>query len=816
MQPIQFFAARAEDGALVPGATVDVFVAGTQTRAALFADSLGNVPLMNPVLADKNAQVFFYSAVTRIDILIHRGGYVGPLMRDVVVTDPDDVLALTNGLFRTIAQGLAKTVSGQIFQVISPDDEAAYAVYENVGGVAVDTGKRIPARYLLDKVAAEAQRSADAARVYADGAQAYAGRNFGPFPADPSTNPLGEPLVAGDRYFNTRYGIERVYDGSTWYTPNADGQAIQMALANPRDADQGVGMVAYKRSAISNSPSSLSRWMDGESVNLWEFVRHVVNRPTDDPSTWDWLPALNKWVENVKTIPNYSRSLRIPKIAGGYRVSSTWLVPLSNCEVRQEAPLKLTSSVRQSTILFAADLQQLPASTLFGVDYIVSRGIKTDGNGAAMTFDYAHGDGSDNDSTIRFNRVDTFTARGGHATNGPIDSFSVRQCRNWLVEDFEFSHSREDNGFSATTDWAAYSRGDWDTYGFGTVINCRGHHCKDFGMTAFNCSGVRFVNNTAWKCDGGFSYEDSYTAPRIKYFDGGFFGCHAYQCLSTGFYVQGNGVKVDDDCSSYQVRGTTHDNRDGVHENGVTVSGCTDFYVGGKHRECGRSGVAIFNGWGAALAGVVAGEYSGNGSHGIRARGINRLLIKPGTLVKGNGFTLIGQQYGDGIYISNSGGVSYLEGSGALIASGLNIESNAANAMTVDGVYSVTIDDNSGTNNCISQLADGIKVTNASLLYARNNLMRASSGLQRSALVVGATVATTWVWGNRGPGSTAAEVSNGSPSRKGMDPETAISIGAFTPMGTLPSEGSWTVLSLSNALSTLFDRLQRTGTLNKN
>ncbi len=84
-------------------------------------------------------------------------------------------------------------------------------------------------------------------------------------------------------------------------------------------------MVTHERSAMSRSPSSLSRWLDGDSVNLWELVDQVVHRPTEDPSTWDWLPALNKWVDNVKTMPNYSRSLRIPKIVGGYGVSSTFL-----------------------------------------------------------------------------------------------------------------------------------------------------------------------------------------------------------------------------------------------------------------------------------------------------------------------------------------------------------------------------------------------------------------------------------------------------------------------------------------------------------
>ncbi|MDP9653341.1 UNVERIFIED_ORG: hypothetical protein J2W87_001250 [Pseudomonas putida] len=249
MQPIQFFAARAEDGALVPGATVDVFVSGTQTRAALFLDSLGNIPLGNPFLADKNARVFFYTSTNRIDVHIHRGGYSAPLIRDIVVTDPDDVLALTNGVYRSVAQGLAATTSGKIFQVLAPEDEAAYAIYENVNGVAVDTGKRIPTRYLLDRVEHSAQQYADnaeafseASRIFAEGAMAYAGRNFGPLTADPVTNPLGQPLAAGDRYFNTALDIERVYSGIVWLTPNADGQQIQQYLADPGN---GPRMIAW-------------------------------------------------------------------------------------------------------------------------------------------------------------------------------------------------------------------------------------------------------------------------------------------------------------------------------------------------------------------------------------------------------------------------------------------------------------------------------------------------------------------------------------------------------------------------------------------
>lgn len=87
MQPIQFFAARAEDGALLPGATVDVLVHGTQERARLFSDSPGTIPLENPAHSDANARVFFYTTTPRIDIRISRYGYVAPLLVDISTLD---------------------------------------------------------------------------------------------------------------------------------------------------------------------------------------------------------------------------------------------------------------------------------------------------------------------------------------------------------------------------------------------------------------------------------------------------------------------------------------------------------------------------------------------------------------------------------------------------------------------------------------------------------------------------------------------------------------------------------------------------------
>lgn len=87
MQPIQFFAARAEDGSLLPDASVDVFVHGTQNRAPLFSDSAATVPLENPFRADANARVFFYTSDDRIDIRISRYGYVAPMILDIATLD---------------------------------------------------------------------------------------------------------------------------------------------------------------------------------------------------------------------------------------------------------------------------------------------------------------------------------------------------------------------------------------------------------------------------------------------------------------------------------------------------------------------------------------------------------------------------------------------------------------------------------------------------------------------------------------------------------------------------------------------------------
>lgn len=160
MQPIQFFAARAEDGVLLPGATVRVYSSGTTTLTALFSDPEATVPLANPTHADASARVFFYAKERRIDISIGYAGYLAPLLKDIVTVDPEDILnvvvdaadraevarnqaQLSAGIYASTAAGLAATVSGKYFSVPTVDANDYLILYQNNAGTALEV-KRYP------------------------------------------------------------------------------------------------------------------------------------------------------------------------------------------------------------------------------------------------------------------------------------------------------------------------------------------------------------------------------------------------------------------------------------------------------------------------------------------------------------------------------------------------------------------------------------------------------------------------------------------------------------------------------------------------
>lgn len=81
---------RSKGGPILPGATVSVFEAGTQTLASLFSDEALSVPIDNPTLADSEGVVNFYVAANEYDLLIQRFDIKDRLLENVSIIESSD------------------------------------------------------------------------------------------------------------------------------------------------------------------------------------------------------------------------------------------------------------------------------------------------------------------------------------------------------------------------------------------------------------------------------------------------------------------------------------------------------------------------------------------------------------------------------------------------------------------------------------------------------------------------------------------------------------------------------------------------------
>lgn len=492
-------------------------------------------------------------------------------------------------------------------------------------------------------------------------------------------------------------------------------------------------------------------------------------------------PALLRMIAALKLNLLKSRVLLIPYTAGEWTVDAQTLFDVSDFTLLVHGNVRLSSTVRQKTFLFSSSTDQAPVSSLKNIS-VLGNGAIINGNGSTMTFSYTHGDGSDNDSTVRFNYVDNLLVSNITAHNGPIDSMSTRQCRG-RVQGCRFTGAKEDNGFSATTDWdsANWAYGNLDTYGLMVVEDCWAYGNQDFGMTAFNCSAVFFINCRSWNCRGGFSYEDSFTAPDLKLMDGGFFGCWAFNCQEQGFYITADCHGLDPFCKSWNIRGYVGDNSNGLFENGVVVSNVKKIFIGGSHKKCGRSGVALFNDTGYAMEVTVEGDIRDNDSHGIRGRGIGVLLVKPGTTIKGNGKVSVNASYGSGVNISNSGGAGYLQGLGLVKIGDCFIDDNGLSAVISDYVGLVDVQSNICRNNAASGSAVAIQVTNATTAKILDNQCPAISANQTFSVNIAASVTNGYEGGNSGSGSTGV-VSNNSTAIRQSDRGEMYATATYDPV----------------------------------
>lgn len=71
---------------------------------------------------------------------------------------------------------------------------------------------------------------------------------FGPLEEDPTTRPDGSALVEGDSYYNTVLNQVRYWNGGSWFTPNVDGQQLQLPTGS-----QYVGFIQDFPEAVATS-----------------------------------------------------------------------------------------------------------------------------------------------------------------------------------------------------------------------------------------------------------------------------------------------------------------------------------------------------------------------------------------------------------------------------------------------------------------------------------------------------------------------------------------------------------------------------------
>lgn len=445
-----------------------------------------------------------------------------------------------------------------------------------------------------------------------------------------------------------------------------------------------------------------------------------------------------------------SRTLVVPP--GDWTVSERVIFPFSNFALVLQGNIRLTSLTRQVTLLFAYDANEVPAQVLTNVRLYGPGSV--DGNGAAMTFDYAHGDGSPNDSTVRFNRVWKPFVTGIWAKNGPIDSCSFRQCKEPLVRGCIFTDAKEDNGLSITTDWdpSAWSYSNPATWSMGTVEDCLMYDNRDFGGTAFNATGVRFVRCVSWNNAEGFSYEDSFSTPDVKSYAGEFIDCYAFNNLYRGWYIDADDVRVDDGCKSWGHTQFTGDNSALNYNAGIVVSNVAKAYVGGDHSFNGACGLALFNGTTQPMHITCSGRYEQNGANGVYGRGAN-LRVVSGTRVLNNGRVLVNGAYSAGVRINNSG-ATYLQGVADVAISDVEISGSGQRALHLSYIRNVRVSDCFGTGNLFGITGPAVEIDNTANVFCLFNDFTSSTGNQTFGYNITSTCTYGYEFGNTGSGTT--------------------------------------------------------------
>jgi hypothetical protein len=73
---------------------------------------------------------------------------------------------------------------------------------------------------------------------------------------------------------------------------NGDNSLRQDMANIVADPSKGSALVGYKRAALADTIKTVGQMLSVQAYNVWEYANLITGKPTTDPATWDWAPAI--------------------------------------------------------------------------------------------------------------------------------------------------------------------------------------------------------------------------------------------------------------------------------------------------------------------------------------------------------------------------------------------------------------------------------------------------------------------------------------------------------------------------------------------
>lgn len=186
-----------------------------------------------------------------------------PNLKKIILTiqnDGADKISFATRIFPSTAAGIAGTQDQEIFLVQSGHPDEIYAVWQNVSGTAVDTGKRSLSAAAVTAAMQAATDAAISAQDSADTATARVARFLGPSAVEPSTRDDGQPLQVGDQWPDITNGLVYNWTGSAWVALNSSAQELEARLELPTGTTEVGHEGVTAAFALNTTPYDIRRF----------------------------------------------------------------------------------------------------------------------------------------------------------------------------------------------------------------------------------------------------------------------------------------------------------------------------------------------------------------------------------------------------------------------------------------------------------------------------------------------------------------------------------------------------------------------------